>query len=89
MLFEPWGHCENIVDMLKDQQIQIVFNTTEGMQSLEDSRSIRSISIRNKIPYYTTAAGCNAAAKAIREKKNSVFTVYKIQDIAKQSPLND
>ncbi len=75
----------NIVDLLKDEQIQIVFNTTEGIQSLEDSKAIRSISIRKKIPYYTTASGCNAAAKAIREKKQSVFNVFKIQQIAKQS----
>ena len=40
----------NIVDLLKDEQIQIVFNTTEGIQSLEDSKAIRSISIRKKIP---------------------------------------
>ena len=73
----------NIVDLLKDAEINLVFNTTDGIQSLEDSKEIRSASIRNKIPYYTTAAGCHATARAIRANKKGGLNVYRIQDLIK------
>ncbi len=81
-VFEGRPH---IVDCLKDSQVQLVFNTTEGSQSLEDSRSIRSISIKTKIPYYTTAAGCNAVAKAIRANSEVELNIYKIQNLVKHN----
>ena len=71
----------NIADLLKDGQINLVFNTTEGEQSIEDSKEIRSISLKRKIPYFTTAAGCNAAARAIEVNKNKKTKVYKIQNL--------
>ena len=55
----------NIVDLMKNGDIQLVFNTTEGRQSLEDSFSLRRTALMMKIPYYTTAAGALAAAQAI------------------------
>ena len=73
----------NIVDSLKNMEINLVFNTTEGNQSLKDSKEIRSISLRNKIPYYTTAAGSNAAARAIQANENNDITVFKLQDLIK------
>ena len=73
----------NIVDLLKDGKINLVFNTTEGSQSIEDSKEIRSMSLRKNIPYFTTAAGCNAAARAINVKSNKKTYVYKIQDLTK------
>ena len=73
----------NVVDLLKDMVINLVFNTTEGNQSLEDSKEIRSISLRNKIPYYTTSAGCNAAARAIQANIDGDIKVYKLQDLIK------
>ena len=73
----------NIVDLLKDEKIDLVFNTTEGSQSIEDSKEIRSISLRSNIPYFTTAAGCNAAARAINVKNSNKTNVYKIQDLTK------
>ena len=77
-VFEGRPH---IGDLLKDDKITLVFNTTEGRQSIEDSKEIRSISLKKKIPYFTTAAGCNAAARAIRVKNNEKTNVYKIQDL--------
>jgi len=56
----------NIVDAMKNGDIQLVFNTTEGKQSVEDSFSLRRSALMMKIPYYTTAAGALAAAQAIR-----------------------
>jgi carbamoyl-phosphate synthase large subunit len=55
----------NIVDAMKNGEVQLVINTTEGRQSLEDSFSIRRTALMGKIPYYTTAAGALAAAQAI------------------------
>jgi carbamoyl-phosphate synthase large subunit len=45
--------------------VQLVFNTTEGAQSMHDSFSIRRTALMMKIPYYTTTAGALAAAQAI------------------------
>ncbi|MEL6921992.1 MAG: ATP-grasp domain-containing protein, partial [Pseudomonadota bacterium] len=58
----------DVTDMMKDDGIQLVFNTTEGAQAVEDSKSIRAIALYDKIPYFTTAAGAYAAALAIREQ---------------------
>ncbi|MDA9355577.1 carbamoyl-phosphate synthase large subunit, partial [Amylibacter sp.] len=46
----------NIVDALKNNEINLIFNTTQGSQSLKDSRAIRAAALSNKICYYTTAA---------------------------------
>ena len=55
----------HIVDMLKDNEISLVINTTEGSESVRDSFSIRRTALLGKIPYYTTLAGAKAAAQAI------------------------
>jgi carbamoyl-phosphate synthase large subunit len=55
----------DIVDKIKDGAIDLIFNTTEGWQSLRDSSSIRKSALVGKVPYYTTAAACDAAALAI------------------------
>ena len=55
----------NIVDRMKDGGVQLVFNTTEGKQSLTDSFALRRTALLMKIPYYTTAAGALAAAQGI------------------------
>ena len=60
----------HIVDMLKDNQIALVINTTEGGQSISDSFSIRRTTLLNKIPYYTTVAGARAASQAITAVKS-------------------
>lgn len=55
----------HIVDALKNGEVHMVFNTTEGAQSIKDSRSIRTTSLTQKIPCITTAAGARAAVRAI------------------------
>jgi hypothetical protein len=47
----------HIVDALKNGEVQLVFNTTEGAQALADSLSIRRTALQMKVPYYTTMAG--------------------------------
>jgi carbamoyl-phosphate synthase large subunit len=56
----------DIVDALKNREVQLVFNTTEGAQSYRDSQSIRSTALALGIPYYTTASGARATVQAIR-----------------------
>jgi carbamoyl-phosphate synthase large subunit len=55
----------HIVDRIKDGGVALIFNTTEGWQSLKDSASIRGSAVTGKVPYYTTAAGSVAAVLAI------------------------
>tara|TARA_B100001057_G_scaffold498771_1_gene606970 strand:+ start:1775 stop:5020 length:3246 start_codon:yes stop_codon:yes gene_type:complete len=73
----------NITDLLKKEKISLLFNTTEGSQSIKDSKEIRSIALKNKIPYYTTITGCWAASEAIKEISSSDFDVKSIQEIHK------
>ncbi len=68
----------HIVDKIKDGEIAIIFNTTEGWQSLKDSESIRRSALMAKVSIFTTAAASVAAAEAIgalRERKLEVRTL--------------
>jgi len=52
----------HIVDAIKNGEVQLVFNTTEGAQAIADSRSLRRAALLHKVPYFTTLAGASAAA---------------------------
>jgi carbamoyl-phosphate synthase large subunit len=69
----------NIVDLLKDGEIHLVMNTTEGAQAVEDSREIRSVALYDKIPYFTTAAGAHSAALAMRAAREGDLNVQSLQ----------
>ncbi|MCR9113513.1 MAG: carbamoyl-phosphate synthase large subunit, partial [Rhodobacteraceae bacterium] len=69
----------DVVDMLKDGQIALVMNTTEGAQAVEDSREIRSVALYDKIPYYTTAAAAHATALAMKARQEGELTVMPLQ----------
>ncbi|WP_170429676.1 carbamoyl-phosphate synthase large subunit [Ruegeria arenilitoris] len=69
----------DVVDMLKDGQVQLLMNTTEGAQAVEDSKSIRSIALYDKIPYFTTAAASHAAALAIKAQAEGDVEVKSLQ----------
>ncbi|MGR3312351.1 carbamoyl-phosphate synthase large subunit [Roseovarius indicus] len=69
----------DVVDMLKDGQIALVMNTTEGAQAVEDSREIRSVALYDKIPYYTTAAAAHAAALAMKARDEGDIVVMALQ----------
>ncbi len=70
----------HIVDKIIDGEIALIFNTTEGWQSLLDSKSIRQAALEKKVPYYTTAAASRAAAAAIKAIKPSQLEVRSLQD---------
>jgi carbamoyl-phosphate synthase large subunit len=69
----------NIYDMLKNSEISLVMNTTEGAQAVEDSREIRSVALYDKIPYYTTAAAAHAAALAMQARNEDELVVKALQ----------
>jgi carbamoyl-phosphate synthase large subunit len=69
----------NIVDQLKDGEIALVFNTTQGAQAVEDSREIRSVALYDKIPYFTTAAGAIAAVQAMEARRKGELGVQSLQ----------
>jgi carbamoyl-phosphate synthase large subunit len=69
----------DVVDLLKDGQVQLLMNTTEGAQAVEDSKGIRSVALYDKIPYFTTAAGAHAAALAIKAQAEGDVEVKSLQ----------
>jgi carbamoyl-phosphate synthase large subunit len=73
----------HIVDAMKNEEVDLVINTTEGEQSLADSQSIRRTALMMKIPYYTTAAGAEAAVAAIAACSKNDFSVLSLQNYAK------
>ncbi|UOR14948.1 carbamoyl-phosphate synthase large subunit [Qipengyuania aquimaris] len=70
----------HIVDAIIDGEVALIFNSTEGWQSLLDSQSIREAALEKKLPYYTTAAGSLAAARAIAEVSTEQLEVRSLQD---------
>ena len=70
----------HIVDKIIDGEVSIIFNTTEGWQSLKDSQSIRASALEGKVPYFTTAAASVATARAIASVRASDLEVRPLQD---------
>lgn len=70
----------HVVDAIKNGDIQLVFNTTEGAGALSDSRSLRQAALLHKIPYYTTLAGAIAAAEGIKAYLSGDLEVRALQD---------
>jgi carbamoyl-phosphate synthase large subunit len=69
----------HVVDALKNGEIHLVFNTTDGQQALADSSSIRRAALTLKVPYYTTMAGALAATQAIKALKTGSLEVAPLQ----------
>jgi carbamoyl-phosphate synthase large subunit len=75
-VLEGRPHC---VDAIISGEVQLVFNTTEGAQAIEDSYSIRRSTLTNNIPYYTTMAGAAAAVGAIEALGDGGLEVAPLQ----------
>ena len=69
----------HIVDMLKNDEVQVVFNTTEGTQAIADSSMIRRTALRHNVYCTTTIAGAFAVCEAVGFGQN--FSVYTIQQL--------
>ena len=57
----------HIVDMIKNDEFDLIINTTEGKQAIIDSRSIRAAALQHKVSYTTTIAGAEAVVVALRQ----------------------
>lgn len=70
----------NIVDMMKNRQVQFVLNTPVGKKSVYDDSYIRKSAIKYKIPYFTTTDAGRAAAKGIRAARENRIEVKSLQE---------
>jgi len=69
----------HIVDGLKNGEVQMVINTTEGAAAIADSFSLRRTALVHNIPYFTTVAGALAATEAIAALKHGELDVTSLQ----------
>ena len=75
-VLEGRPHC---VDALLNGEINLVINTTEGVQAIADSFSIRRTAISVNVPHYTTLSGASAAVDGIEGLKGSGLEVVPLQ----------
>jgi len=69
----------HIEDAIRNRQVQIVFNTTDGQKAVSDSKSLRRATLMQKVPYYTTMAGAASVAEAIAALKAGSLEVRPLQ----------
>ena len=69
----------NIVDLIKNKEIQLVVNTPVGKRSQHDDSYIRKAAIKYKIPYITTATAASATAKGIAARQGKEDIVKSLQ----------
>ncbi|MEM1151270.1 MAG: ATP-grasp domain-containing protein, partial [Pseudomonadota bacterium] len=69
----------HVVDAMINGEIQLVFNTTQGVQSLKDSKSIRRTALIRGIPYFTTLAASIASVAAIEALRTRQLSVQALQ----------
>ncbi|MCL5282635.1 MAG: hypothetical protein M1376_22335, partial [Planctomycetes bacterium] len=69
----------NIIDAIKNGEIQLVINTPVGRTSTHDDSYIRKAAIKYKLPYITTTAAAAAAVKGIAEARNGTAPVRSLQ----------
>jgi carbamoyl-phosphate synthase large subunit len=76
------GGRPNVIDLLKNEQIDLIVNTTEGHVSIRDSAMIRRLALQNKVCYTTTLTGGEAFSIAIRyARENNDIRVRRLQDL--------
>jgi carbamoyl-phosphate synthase large subunit len=69
----------HIVDMIKNQEISFIVNTTEGKQAIRESQSIRAEAVHQKVTYYTTLAAAKATCDALDHQDNVI--VNRLQEL--------
>ena len=70
----------HIEDAIRNRQVQIVFNTTEGQKAVSDSKSLRRATLMQRVPYYTTLSGAAAVSEAIAALKAGSLEVRPLQN---------
>ncbi len=71
----------HVVDLIKNNEVNLIVNTTSGKQSLADSYTIRREALDHKMTYYTTMAGAKAACEA--HKMSNETQVNCLQELHK------
>ncbi len=69
----------HIVDMIKNKNIALIFNTTEGNQSISDSFSLRQAALHTNVPYYTTISGCKSVLLALENLNENKLNIKSLQ----------
>ncbi len=72
----------HIVDMIKNGEISLIVNTTEGKQAIQESLSIRAAAVRGKVTYYTTLGAAVATCEALEHLDDS--DVNCLQDLHRE-----
>ncbi|HLA75474.1 MAG TPA: carbamoyl phosphate synthase large subunit, partial [Gammaproteobacteria bacterium] len=72
----------HIVDMIKNDEINLIVNTVEGRQAIKDSYEIRRAALQHKVSYTTTLAGAKAICLALKELE--ACDVNRLQDLHKE-----
>jgi len=70
----------HIVDRLRNGEVHLMINTTEGAQAIRDSRSMRRQAVLSEIPYFTTIAAGAAAVGAIEARRSAQPGVKSLQE---------
>ncbi len=69
----------HIVDLIKNDEINFIVNTTEGAQAISDSFSIRREALQRKVSYTTTISGGRATLRALDHEED--YTVHSLQQL--------
>ena len=64
---------------LKNDEIDLIINTTEGKQAISDSRALRASALQRRVAYTTTLAGATAAVMALTDA--SASEIRRLQDL--------
>ena len=72
----------HIVDMIKNHEISLIVNTTEGKQAIQESLSIRAAAVHQNVTYYTTLGAAVATCIALEHLDDS--DVNRLQDLHKE-----
>ena len=75
----------HIIDAMKNGDVAIVFNTTEGAKAIADSKDIRRTALLNHIPCYTTLSGVLAVTQAIKALRADILKVAPLQSYVSRS----
>jgi carbamoyl-phosphate synthase large subunit len=69
----------HVVDMIKNDEIAMLINTTEGRQAIADSYTLRRAALMAKLPYYTTIQGARAVVQALARVRAGALEVAPLQ----------
>jgi len=74
------GYRPNVIDLMRQGEIALVFNTPEDGRARKDSSLIRRTAVMQNIPYCTTSEGARAAISGIEAMRKSEHTVRTLQE---------